>query len=215
MWLSTLPRSILPPKLDKGVGKCVTTETFRLEDLIAYKDLVGLKNFTIKPTGVKTKIAWNAIMKIIIHAIYYVNDRDVTKHTFDAMSTRKSRNGSSDTDTEVNDDGHPAPVNNGTADHVNTESGAENLRDQSCSDIFVDSDTEDTANLEPAKKVPRLSSFDMFAPDSPPAPPANILTPLFDVSTNSADTSPKTVRLQILSIVGVDKFGYIGELIFY
>ena len=125
------------------------------------------------------------------------------------MSTRKSR---ASTDTEVTEDDPDGPVN--TDDHdalVNTE--AEKLRDNnSCLDVFAEVITDmDNAN-EPAKKTPRLSSFDMFGPDSPPEPPANILTPLFDVSTNCSAVEPKTVRLQVLSIVGVDKFGFIGEL---
>ena len=66
-----------------------------------------------------------------------------------------------------------------------------------------------------------LKSWDMFD-DSPPSahkagtpPPADdgILTPLFELSTNAGELQPKTVRLQILSIVGIDRLGYIGVTI--
>ena len=210
VWLSTIPRSTLPAKLNKVVGKCVTTESFRLEDLIKYKDLKGLKNFTMKPSGVKINLPWNSLIKIIIHAIYFLNDCDVTKAPFDSLNTRKSRKESTDTEA-TEDDTNAAHVNNDNQE-------GENLRDTiSANDVFAEVINEplhvehEPASVEPAKKAPRLSSHDMFGPDSPPAPPENILTPLFDISTNSGDTKPKTVRLQILSIVGIDKFGFIGN----
>ena len=160
-----------------------------------------------KPSGVDSRIPWNSFLKIVIHAIYYQNNKDVKHHPFEALSTRpaKKRSGA-----ETSETGDQEAISEQDSNHhaLNCQ---EKLRDDhGIEDVFHDNSIDDV-EPEPCKKAPRLSSFDMFGPDSPPEPSPSLLTPLFEVSTNSGENKPKTVRLQILSIVGIDRFGYIGE----
>ena len=197
--------------MNKALGKCkdISEDSFRLEDLYTYESLRGKVNFVTKPSGVDSKLAWNSFLKIVIHAIYYVNKKDVRTHTFEALSTRPSKKRSSDA-SESGDKEPPVPDQQ-HHHHQEVLRDRDNLVDQ---DVFVDTSTIEAVQPEPAKKVARLSSHDMFGPDSPPVASTNILTPLFEIATNSGNTSPQTVRLQILEIVGVDKFGYIGRKAF-
>ena len=170
-----------------------------LEDLYKYESLRGKTNFVSKPSNSDCKLSWNAFLKIVIHAIYYLNGKDVKTHPYDSLSTRPSRKRSSDLSED------------GPREAITDQEQPESLRDDNTTDEVFDCAPVEVVESEPPKKAPRLSSYDMFAPDSPPKPSNDILTPLFEISTNSGETKPKTVRLQILSIVGIDKFGYIGK----
>ena len=200
--MSPVPRNILPSKLNNNVEKCknVTKDIFRLEDIFKYEDLRGKHSFVSKPTGAECAVPWNSFLKIIIHAIYHLNGLDVRNHPYESFSTKTLRKRSSE------DDHQEAS----TSTSKDNQEKHEELRDHAQDEDVFESFATTEPEPEPSKKAPRLSSQDMFGPESPPEPSPDLLTPLFEVSTNSADITPKTVRLQILSVVGVDKFGFIG-----